>query len=786
MRNRPLVALVWLVALLVPRCTAHTAENQDRSDALIRRIDRAFGEPPTELAPGVVILPALDADRQVRSEGFAISQLAQVALTYAPHKRISVSPGCFRFLLADGGYDLAGRVLSPSDIEAIVAASGCDLWAIPTLTTDGDRYDLSVAIHRKGESEPKKTFRHRGRLTELPNVPGLIALEIADYLRLDLSESERSEMAAAQVHSAEDLVLLSRYLPGPGPERKSVPGFLQRNPRCVPAWNLYLTTASDGVEAIVALRNVVPPLKSDLLRVATARAGANDGRAAQAMRALLKVAPSHHGDGLYFTRLVQTARKIPDDVAVEHLFQIWQEQDPGYVGQLTRGMQLESWAWDARGSGWASSVTQEGFRLFHERLERARRQLEAAIENNPFDWEARGWLLSVGIGLSHSRQHIDDLFAEAVAVNPAAFQAYRAKYKYLQPRWFGTVDDLLEFGLQCYETGYWERGIPQMFYAACVDADRYTVEPGFFERDDVWQVCKEYRDWALPLADARERLEIDSNFAYWGALGGHAEDVIELYRAAESGAPALDRNVFYGLARYRYCRDRVFALAGTAEERLPAQIRVALMAGDFGKVDTLLKTASSSSPKLLDSEELERFSRVAAMGRELASKGTLTITPQEMSEAWTVVNGNWGVEDGKLVSHVPTRGYAAIQCPFGLGQVEIKGTIEDAGTSAGYGIKLHTPSQSATSIFVFKGRQGTLESYQHKTRAGSTTFPPGPQKFHARLLPERDTVSLAGGETVVVGRDQSVPGGMVFFMLAGRGPATIRVSELKITLLKDP
>ena len=55
---------------------------------------------------------------------------------------------------------------------------------------------------------------------------------------------------------------------------------------------------------------------------------------------------------------------------------------------------LLDWAWEARGTGWAFTVTPAAGQLFDARLRRARTELEKAIQLNPSGWEAHGSLLT--------------------------------------------------------------------------------------------------------------------------------------------------------------------------------------------------------------------------------------------------------------------------------------------------------------------------------------------------------------------------------------------------------
>ena len=64
-----------------------------------------------------------------------------------------------------------------------------------------------------------------------------------------------------------------------------------------------------------------------------------------------------------------------------------------------RGTFYKNYAWEARGNGFAETVTEEGFRKFHERLEEAGKALEAAWKLRPDDGRTASLMLIVELGI---------------------------------------------------------------------------------------------------------------------------------------------------------------------------------------------------------------------------------------------------------------------------------------------------------------------------------------------------------------------------------------------------
>jgi hypothetical protein len=102
---------------------------------------------------------------------------------------------------------------------------------------------------------------------------------------------------------------------------------------------------------------------------------------------------------------------------------------------------LTEYAWHARGSGWSNEVTEEGWRLFEERLEGARKVLEeskALARVDPFWWVVA---LSVALGQGWERSEYDNLVNEAIAAFPKFHQYDELRAHSLLPRWHGERGD---------------------------------------------------------------------------------------------------------------------------------------------------------------------------------------------------------------------------------------------------------------------------------------------------------------------------------------------------------
>lgn len=118
------------------------------------------------------------------------------------------------------------------------------------------------------------------------------------------------------------------------------------------------------------------------------------------------------------------------------------------------------YAWDARSSGWANEVAEDGERLFQERLQKAADALEKAWAKDPADPEAALEMISVEMGQGQGRERLEKWFRRAMDADPDSSMACARKMLYLTPRWHGNLEDVLEFGKQCLATADWGSVVP--------------------------------------------------------------------------------------------------------------------------------------------------------------------------------------------------------------------------------------------------------------------------------------------------------------------------------------
>jgi len=105
-------------------------------------------------------------------------------------------------------------------------------------------------------------------------------------------------------------------------------------------------------------------------------------------------------------------------------------------------------AWEARGTGFANTVTPAGQAHFEERIAEARRLLEQAIERGAPDGQAFASLLVVAKAEGWTKAQTRKIVAAGSQLDPAYFAIYSSMAEYLLPRWHGEKGDIERFALE--------------------------------------------------------------------------------------------------------------------------------------------------------------------------------------------------------------------------------------------------------------------------------------------------------------------------------------------------
>jgi len=171
------------------------------------------------------------------------------------------------------------------------------------------------------------------------------------------------------------------------------------------------------------------------------------------------------------------------------------------------GIFFTDYAWDTRTGKSAKDVTEAQSELFKERLARAEAALERALRLDPNNARAATQMLSVELGQGKGRTHMEEWFRRAMKADPGNYSACSRKLLYLEPKWYGSEEEMLAFGRECLATENWNARLPFVLTDAHfvlaryprdqegkidLKSDKYSEQPKveYYQRPGVWEDVK--------------------------------------------------------------------------------------------------------------------------------------------------------------------------------------------------------------------------------------------------------------------------------------------------------
>jgi Domain of unknown function (DUF4034) len=142
-----------------------------------------------------------------------------------------------------------------------------------------------------------------------------------------------------------------------------------------------------------------------------------------------------------------------------------------------------TWAWKARGSGYANTVTDEGWRLMKERLGKARGYLEEAEKLSVKDPEVYNALLRVALGQGWGKDEMNEVFQKGIELEPNYQQLYESKAYFLLPRWYGKPGEWEAFAEESANARGGDEG--DILYMMIARSQAWSEHEDFFKNTSI-------------------------------------------------------------------------------------------------------------------------------------------------------------------------------------------------------------------------------------------------------------------------------------------------------------
>ena len=183
------------------------------------------------------------------------------------------------------------------------------------------------------------------------------------------------------------------------------------------------------------------------------------------------------------------------DCVIKLMYANWPDD---YTVWLLKGTANIEMAWHARGSGWAYSVSDKGWEHFGERLAVAQEALEHAWKLYPKDPEIAHQMMTVMLGQGGGRDRMELWFDRAMALDPDDYDACSRKLYYLEPKWYGSREDMIEFGRECVQNTNWGGRVPLVLVDAhwnyCRGYVDQSEQTNYWKQPGVWTDIKSAYD----------------------------------------------------------------------------------------------------------------------------------------------------------------------------------------------------------------------------------------------------------------------------------------------------
>ncbi|HTS18180.1 MAG TPA: hypothetical protein VMP11_11450 [Verrucomicrobiae bacterium] len=363
-------------------------------------------------------------------------------------------------------------------------------------------------------------------------------------------------------------------------------------------------------------------------------------------------------------------------------------------------------AWQARGGGYADTVTSNGWVGFKEHLARARGYFTRAYELRPDLALSASRMVATYLG---DTDNMRKWFDRATTAQIDYAGAYNHMRWGLRPRWGGDPDAMLAFGVTAADTRRYDTDVPRKLLDSISDMQqelRTATGQQLLARDDIWpRVQQMYEGYVAEPTLARQRDGWRSSYAVAAYIAGKF-DVARAQLEAINWTPWHQCLLGWG-------RDLSLMPFEVAARTSPAASQIADAEAAYDKGD--LDAARQIYERIGNDRSLDDYTfgfikeRWLAIDTEqqLATGNWVYFLPESPDLAgWTVQEGKCSLAPDGGLDVETTEPYHMLFCRARVGySFEVKGSFDVLKTSDGYfqgGIVFGLPDFNSPSWYGFR------------------------------------------------------------------------------------
>jgi tetratricopeptide (TPR) repeat protein len=357
-----------------------------------------------------------------------------------------------------------------------------------------------------------------------------------------------------------------------------------------------------------------------------------------------------------------------------------------WMKNMIEGFYYNRLAWELRGSGFANTVTPEGWRGFQENIEKASTCFTKAWELDPTVPYAAAEMIYVTNSGADSKLSPRDWFDRAVEARMDFERAYGYFIHHLSPQWHGSHEAMFQFGLECLRTKRYDTNIPFRLIKILAGIDGRLGGKG-----EIWREEGVYEQAKTVLETFEKELPYDPQYSterfspawilsFHGAIAAKAGQYADARKAFDKVGVNLQSDAFsYAHAHFPLDGSRVYALTGGGRKEVE---KIEGLIADGGLTESanaksvreLLDKAAAATQEPQAQSYFNHWKNYL-LWRELFEKGEwIELTFDKNFSMWQITSGTWRFENPRSVvsdAHYLDNTYNGLCC-----EVPFEGPLE--------------------------------------------------------------------------------------------------------------
>ncbi len=483
------------------------------STEYVKTVLKRVSKNKVEFPEGVLVLPLLDNKHKLTSIGTLISTLAMYKYTYLPNKNFQILMPHVENIIKEKEFYKEGKdlILRPKEIKEMTDTLRVNSYVSGFLIIGNNKYHIEL---RFDGIKGSRNIGKEGEIKEIIYLPSWIAENVCNYIGLKIPKEKMEFMKMldfknyedlSKVASVENLFYKDIYCLTPSEDEKLLSTYKEvysKNPD-----SIFLTIRYANVlwkmhrdeEAIRILEKSLKkyPNCERLLfcyaHILNKKAYEPCGYDKIILPLLMNLLKTDYLNNLIYSILFSIFESYHLWEGYKMLCDYWVKSDPNYfLPYEERGKFYYKFAWFNRGTGWAYTVTEKGWKEYFYNLKLAEKDFKTALLLNKEAYYSMDYLMKISMELYtgiKEEEEVNKYFYMATSLFPDCVIAYQTKFCILEPKWSGSIDKLFNYIEYLVEKNFDDTHIALLFsnfYKSKMNEKGY-----YYEDEEVWERIKE-------------------------------------------------------------------------------------------------------------------------------------------------------------------------------------------------------------------------------------------------------------------------------------------------------